>query len=301
MRRPAARFSKLKVGFFAAAAFLAASPSWAWGPLGHEIVGGLAQDRLSPLARAAEKNILGPGVTLGDIANCADTVKYATAPFLCAGVFAMDPRDFKRTARWHFIDIPLKANPSDSDVIEWCPRGQDCVSEQIKKDAAVLSDPAASLAERRVALMFAVHFVGDLHQPLHCENDRDQGGNKKDVVFMGVHKRLHELWDDMILPETWRIQARENPKPWIGSLEKDLARRKTAAWTQGDWIDGAALESHAIARDVIYPQYAKDRGENLGQAYQREMTPIVRLRLGMAGVRLAALLNRAFAQAKPRN
>ncbi len=268
----------------------------AWGPLGHKIVGLLAQDHLTPRARESVRALLGSGVTLDKVANCADTVKYATAPFMCAGVFEMNPNDFKGTGVWHFIDIPLDAHPAADQLMQWCPQGN-CVTAQIRKDADILSDPVAPLSEKRVALMFAVHFVGDLHQPLHCENDHDQGGNKEQVVFLGVHKRLHELWDDMILPENWRVQERESPALWVRSLENDLARRKTAAWTRGDWIDDAALESHAISANIIYPQYEKDRGRPLGAAYQKKMQPIVRLRLEMAGVRLAYLLNTAFAKA----
>jgi len=301
-RKEAANFSglssfrSLPFLLFLSLACLGASPAMAWGPLGHKIVGLIAQRRLTAQARASVRALLGPGVTLDKIANCADTVKYATAPFLCAGVFSMNPKDFKGTAIWHFIDIPLAAHPTAGQLMQWCPQGN-CVTAQTRKDADILSDPGAPIAVKRVALMFAVHFVGDLHQPLHCEDDHDQGGNKKQVVFMGVRKRLHELWDDMILPENWRVTSRENPMPWVRLLEKDITRRKSAAWTFGDWVDDAALESHAISRDVIYPQYAKDHGRNLGRAYQKEMQPIVRLRLEMAGVRLAYLLNRAFAAA----
>ena len=145
--------------------------------------------------------------------------------------------------------------------------------------------------------MYLVHFVADEHMPLHAVGD-DRGETRKSVTFMGVKKNLHSLWDDLIMPEDWRAQAKMDPAPYVKTVEKYIPK-DAASLTQGDFIDAAVLESLAIAKDKILPRYAKDHGAGLGEEYQKEMQPIAFKRLAEAGVRLAALLERDLAPQIP--
>lgn len=273
---------------------LTTSQAGAWGPLPHRAIALIAQDRLSPRALGAVRDILGDGVGLDQIANCADSILHTQEPLNCGGAFMLQGDPSKKTGRWHYINIPVTAPVTAGSVMNYCPNGKDCVVEQIRRQAHVLGDKAASREERRSALMFLVHFVGDEHQPLHCGDDRDFGGNNKPVVFQGKAKNLHSLWDSMIRAQEWQEDLALDPAPLARELESGMGEENPGAWTVGDFVTETALESAAIARDAIYPQYAKDRGQNLGDAYQKQMQPIVKRRMAMAGVRLAAILERAL-------
>ena len=263
MTRPQTRLTT----FLALACLAGASPGLAWGPEGHRVVAIIAQKNLTPRALERAKALLGPYNTLAAISSWADD----TRP------------DFPETGPWHYINIPLEANKVD--LASECPRG-DCVIAQIEKDEAALKDPHTSDADRSVALKFLVHFIGDLHQPLHCEDNHDKGGNGVQVIFFGEPTNLHAVWDSGILR---RI------KPYGNQLAEQLAPTITATqktqWEQGtleDW----ALESHWLARSVAYKRLPPGATPQLGEDYLAAATPVVEIQLEKAGIRLAYLLNK---------
>ena len=86
------------------------------------------------------------------------------------------------TGPWHYIDIPI--DKPHLDMARDCPKG-DCVIAKIEDFKKVVVDPAATAVQRREALMFLVHFVGDMHQPLHCSDNKDKGGNDVKLDFFG--------------------------------------------------------------------------------------------------------------------
>jgi len=267
----------------------------AWGTLGHRTVAILAERRLSPNAARQVESILGPGVSLADIAKCADDIK--RKPIRCAS-FTL--RADHRSSGWHFIDIPITATPTAATLRQYCRshgRDDQCSVEQIKQQLKTLENPSATLSEKQLALMFVVHLVGDLHQPLHNATDGDAGGNAKLVRFMATpHARkptnLHHIWDDMLMKDS--VAKRTRPQALAAALERDMAGKDTAAWTKGNVIDGAALESFSIAKTRIYRAFALEGGANLGRDYQAEMQPIAFEQVEKAGVRLAFLLNQVW-------
>jgi hypothetical protein len=272
----------------------------AWGALGHKTAAILAERRLSPNAARQVRLILGPDVSLADIAKCADDIK--RKPVRCASfTLRADPR----SSGWHFIDIPIAATPTAATLRHYCRnhgRDDQCSTEQIKKELRTLKDPAATLSEKQVALMFVVHLVGDLHQPLHNATDGDAGGNAKRVRFMAAPRarkptNLHHIWDDLLMKDS--VAKKTRPEALAALLERDMADKDTAAWTRGNVIEGAALESFSIAKTRIYRAYAADGGRNLGRDYQAEMQPIAFEQVEKAGVRLAFLLNQVWPEPAP--
>jgi hypothetical protein len=83
---------------------------------------------------------------------------------------------------WHYVDIPI--DKPHLDMARDCPKGE-CVIAKIEDFKKVVTDPAATAVERREALIFLVHFVGDMHQPLHCSDNNDKGGNDIKLEFYG--------------------------------------------------------------------------------------------------------------------
>jgi hypothetical protein len=145
-------------------AYAAPTGAFAWGVEGHAIVADIAEARLTPAAKAQVVSMLsGENHTrLDEISSWADEVR----------------NQKPKTASWHFVDVPFDAPGYDPS--RDCADGN-CVVRQIIDFTAVLGNNSATPTDRFEALKWVVHFVGDIHQPLHAEDDKDRGGN--DVSF----------------------------------------------------------------------------------------------------------------------
>lgn len=256
--------------FFAVCALvLATSFTLAWGPEGHRDVAAIAQKNLKPETLAAFKAMFGPYDTLAAISVWADDIR----------------EEHPETGPWHYIDIPLTA--SSIDMNRDCREGN-CVIGKIHEFEAVLKNKSADPAARRDALKFLVHFVGDLHQPLHCEDNGDQGGNKVQVIFFGQPMNLHAVWDGGILRREKVFGLR-----LAGDLGGRITPAEKTAWARGS-VEDWALEGHALAVQVAYAKLPHDATPNLGDDYFNAALPVAELQIEKAGIRLAGILNHAL-------
>lgn len=285
----------------AALACLAHHPAHAWGDDGHKIVGLIASHYLDAAVKsqvtailAGDQTHLVPATDIASEATWADKYRDSDRP--------NGPR-YTQTHNWHFVDIEL--NSPDQDVAcnhhpvvpAGTPASQadanDCVVDKIDQFTAELANPATPADERRMALEFLLHFVGDLHQPLHASDDHDKGGNAKKVKGPGMAaSNLHSYWD------TPFVTALGTDNTAIANaLVAQITAAQLAQWRQGTTADWAQ-ESFKLAKDEAYgklpaPQangsYALDSGY-VGNAQQ-----VVRQQLSRAGVRLAVVLNQALA------
>ena len=135
------------------------------------------------------------------------------------------------------------------------------------------------------ALKFVIHFVGDLHQPLHCEDDGDNGGNKRHVIFDGHPDNLHWVWGMGLLQHINR-----DSEALAAQLERRITAQERASWVKGsigDW----GMESHQLAQKVAYGNLCSQNPAPIRAGYERQAEPLIELQLEKAGVRLAYLLN----------
>ena len=255
-----------KAVMFALVLTLTCAPSaFAWGPLGHRIVARLAEAQLTPQANDEVQKLLAIRGKryLDRIANWAD------------GLRDTDPALYRRTAKLHYINF------HSSDCIYDPPldcRNGKCVVAAIAKYSAILADRSNSDAERAEALAFVVHFVGDVHQPLHADYRRDAGGNDVQVRWHGRGTNLHRIWDSAMLDDAHLSTAQYTRK-----LLADHTPIATGG-TPTEWAE----ESCRIDRDDgVYPS-----SRFIDEAYVERERPIAERRLRQAGARLAALLNR---------
>jgi hypothetical protein len=155
-----------------------------------------------------------------------------------------------------------------------------------------LADPSASPAQRLVALQFLLHLVGDLHQPLHAADDRDHGGNDKQVIAPGeTLGSLHHYWDNVFVGRLGK-DAPAVSQELIGAIRPAL-RADAMRGTPASW----ALESFAIAKTEVYgqlPPAGADGVRHLDERYVNEAMVTVRHQLQIAGLRLAQVLNEAL-------
>jgi hypothetical protein len=256
-----------KLAFLLVIAASSANLCFGWGEEGHRLVVRLAEGLLTPAARAQVAATLAPGDSLEELASWADEVR----------------RTRKETEPWHYIDIPLHS--MGLDMKRDCPQN-DCIIAKIADFRKQWRDPSASPEARREALLFLVHFVGDLHQPLHCEDNQDKGGNDVAVEFFGSHTNLHSMWDSGLLK---RMPGEDH----LFTVLRQLADEHSGDWPRGT-VEQWATESFHISQQTVYgllPATANSEPARLGEWYEQMVTPVIEEQLAKAGVRLAAILN----------
>jgi len=245
----------------------AAIPALAWGPEGHDLVARIAEAQLTPRAQARVAQILGPGSTMASVSSWPDQIR----------------RSRPETGPWHYVDIPID-KPS-LDMARDCPK-DNCVIAAIAAQRAKLRDPSTAPAERREALMFVIHFIGDMHQPLHCADNQDHGGNEVHIVFHDQPGNLHGLWDSGLLA---RMGKEDELFPKL-SAAAARRRKKLAKGTVTDWAE----QSHKLAQQLVYgklPKSAAGSPLTITADYEHKADPVVILQIERAGARLAAILN----------
>jgi hypothetical protein len=250
-----------------------ASPAFGWGPQAHRVIADLASDRLTPAARAAVSELLHEGDTLADIANWADGDAYDAYP---------------DSAPWHYVNVPITAHRYDA---RYCGR-RGCVVEKIKHYRKVLADRSAPRRERQHALLFLVHLVGDLHQPLHVGDNSDRGGNLTQIQFLGRGTNLHRLWDSDLIHHIGG-----NDRVWLERIERTMTPELAKAWSHGtveEWADESLRAAKRAYSGLEEPPAPLASGARVGEDYVRMATPILREQMGRAGVRLANELNAIF-------
>lgn len=258
-----------------------APPASAWGALGHRLVGALAEDELTPAARRELTALLAGEAepTLAGISTWADELR------------ANDPGLGRRSSPWHYVN--LAEHDCNYDAARDCVRG-DCVVGAIRTQTARLADRSQPLEARRQALKFVVHFIGDVHQPLHAGFAYDKGGNTHQVSLPGKagkdDKRrgsnLHSLWDSGLLDAMALEEAAHLRR--LRAMPLAIARARTPL--PPDAPAWAAQSCRVVLGEGFYPS---DR--RIGAGYLRTWQPVADAQLRQAGSRLAQVLNAALA------
>ncbi|KWV60462.1 hypothetical protein AS156_29220 [Bradyrhizobium macuxiense] len=148
--------------------------------------------------------------------------------------------------------------------------------------------------ERVMALKFVLHFVGDIHQPLHSSDHHDRGGNSVKVAVDGFpHKSKDELHGFL---DTQFVDALGPPPSSLAaSLLSNITPEQARQWAAGtpeDWLK----EAFDIAVSDVYgsPPLSTDGVQHLDSGYVERVEKDVKLQLSRAGIRLAFLLNQSL-------
>ncbi|WP_225730270.1 MULTISPECIES: S1/P1 nuclease [unclassified Nocardia] len=264
------RFKAAVIGACALAATMSVAPPTAnaWGRQGHSTSAAIADTRLTAAARAEVDRLLAgePDPTLAGVANWADQVR------------ADDPELGKRSAPWHYVNIAENGCVYDPAV-----NGNDGqnVIEALRTQTAILADRTRPDADRGQALKFVVHFVGDIHQPMHAGYAGDRGGNEFTVNYLGRDTNLHSVWDSRML-DTRRSTDDEEVRRLLALPAPDLPAPRPdtdpARWAQ---------DSCRIATSPgVYPA-----DSTIGDEYTRQFLPVAEAQLRLAGERLGQLLH----------
>lgn len=255
---------------------LAALPAaHAFGPEGHLIAGMLAERDLCPDVRTEIAAI--------DRAASADLRDFPELGLWADRIRSADP--WKRSGPWHYMNIESRATTlaaAEREVRAFRHPPEGDVLEAIARFESVLADRRRSAAERADALRFVVHFVVDLHQPLHVGRAGDRGGNEIDVRYDGKVVSLHRFWDTDVIDLAELSPAR---------YARRLAARERGARPTGDAVLWAA--ESLLDRRIVYAGLDADRRsvQDLSADYVAAARQLTERRLIDAGSRLAATLN----------
>ena len=256
----------------------------AWGGQGHRLVGLIAAERLTAVARQQVRTLL-DGQTLADVSSWADSIT----------------GDQVQTSYWHYVNIPSRESGYDRD--RDCPRQpgvaagsrsdqwRDCVVDRIAYWEERLGDRKLDRADRATALKFIVHFIGDLHQPFHALAD-ERGGNTLRVRVFGEANcgndparpspcNLHSLWDSRLI-----AHRALDDLAYLSALNKMISAKGFAsqpAGTPAQWAE----QSFKLAKDALVVS-----DTNIDETYYRRHITVIDERIALAGLRLAAELNR---------
>jgi len=257
----------------------------AWGPEGHAIIANIAAANLNANANAEIRTLLAEeGYSqLKDISSWADQTKNAA------------------TAPWHYVNIPLRETHYSAER-DCANLG--CISAQIAISARQLADTENSHETRLTALKYLVHFVGDIHQPLHAENDNDRGGNEVKINYFGKQTNLHSIWDGAILENALGLKLGRNysfnhakVREAATTLTGQIAGNDRSTWMSNGIlgeINSIAIawaeESHSLAQQA-YAHLPPNLDSDWNSDYQQTAWPIIQTQLQKAGLRLAELLN----------
>jgi nuclease S1 len=224
---------------------------------------------------------MGPGVSLASFSDWADDVR----------------QERPQTYNWHFVNIPLET-PSYNAARDCRPdpeRG-DCIIAAVGRLRAQLTNPHAAGQANREALKYLVHFIADLHQPLHTIRE-DHGGNDRAVRFFAgpgsgsasapkQDTNLHAFWDGGLIrhcARSWDAYVAHLQYDWLPGRDIDALSRGTVI----EWAE----EAHRAAKEIVT---SVPPNADLGDQYVERALPVLDRQLTVAGLRLARVLNEAF-------
>ncbi len=264
---------------------------FAWGETGHRVIGQLTERHLTPKAKEQVQKLLGRD-SVADASLWADIVK-------------SNPK-YKFQSKWHYTNLKdgqpyEKSNKKD---VVWAI---DLMVEILKDQG---SHPKINKSQ---ALKLLIHFVEDIHQPLHTGRKVDKGGNRLYVNFFNQTYNLHGVWDSGLIQRTGlsytelvdylQRHYREtevkqlSPEDWANESAKLLPFVYFFNNVQFEGIPPLILHQDLLKKypDILHRKKSKDKKPYLYFQYLNRTLPIALKRLYEAGIRLANLLNTLFA------
>jgi hypothetical protein len=260
---------------------LIGTPSYvlAWGELGHRTVAEIAARYLSEHSTAQVEDLLGGGLhAMAAVSVWADAIRDSERP---------------ETYYWHVVEIPAYGVRYDRG--RDC-KNDDCIVEKIKEFARVLGDRSVAKPLRTEALQFLIHFVGDLHMPLHAFAPLNHPAGAW-VRIGETTDKLHYWWDNEFV-DALGFDSRELGNRLATQITAD-ERKEWEKGTSENWANESFQITHEFVAkygllEVQWDKASEDKPIILPTSVIDEVKPIVARRLKMAGVRLAWLLNQAL-------
>lgn len=242
----------------------------AWGTTGHRIIAEIAERNLNKKAKKEIKKLLAD-YPMAYWSNWADNLRSDTT------------NRWEHTYVWHYVNMP--SGLQKQELINLVQKlDQESVYSEIPDLCRIIEDKKSTADDKRVALYFLIHLVGDLHQPMHIGHADDLGGNRLTVYWFGNPTNIHSVWDSNLIDyEKYSYTEYADILNILPKKEKQVLRDGSVE----DWL----FETYEITNEV----YASVKNEDkLSYGYPYKYKRTVELQLQRAGLRLAGILNRIF-------
>jgi hypothetical protein len=274
------------------ACFCLARPALAWNAEGHMLVAQIARNHLDPAVKAQCDALIALPVAYGGSQN---------STFVTSACWADDAKSALSTGIWHYIDLPFSLDGTSTSGVTVAPFD---VVQAINLSIATLQNPSTTQSNQAVSLRYLLHFVGDIHQPLHTSTavsasspSGDAGGNGFSIN--GNWNNLHSLWDSGggyltdFLPRPLNAASQTTLDAKVAAVEADYPYTSNAGAIPNpmDW----ALEGLALAQTVAYVGITRNSAPST--TYLNTVESTTEQRMAQGGHRLADLLNTLFAPA----
>jgi len=232
-----------------------------WGKTGHRATGEIAEKHLTKRAKKKIEKIL-QGESLALTSTFADEIK--------------SDRRYDKFYSWHYVNMSFNENYEKSHKN---PKGD--LITGISHCISVLKDNSQTAEEKRFYLKLLVHFMGDLHQPLHVGRKEDKGGNTIQLRWFDEETNLHKVWDENLI-EAWNMSYKE-----LADNTKKLSKKEVKELQKGTMIDWLH-DTHKLTKEIYN---SVELGTQLKYKYSYDYLPVVRTQLQKGGIRLAKVLN----------
>lgn len=259
-----------KVFFIVTALVLVSLPtrSFAWGVLGHRVIGGIAETYLAPKAKAALKHLLG-NESIAMASTWADFIK--------------SDRSYDYLGHWHYANI--SSGKSQLEFTQYLQKDTSTnLYTKLNFIVGELKSKNLQKEQQVFYLKLLIHLVGDAHQPMHMGRPEDKGGNDIRLTWFGQPTNLHRVWDEHLvefqqLSYTEHIAAINFTTP---TQRKEWMRQPISDWLYESYQDAQKIYSEINVQDKLRYDYN-----------YRNVT-LMNENLLKGGVRLAGLLNDIF-------
>ena len=235
-----------------------------WGKTGHRATGEIAEKYMSRKAKKEVRKLL-DGHSIAYVSNFGDEIK--------------SDRNYKEFSPWHYVNFPFdstyEAHPK-SDKGDLIVGINTCIE--------ILKSSTSSKEDKVFYLKMLIHFVGDLHQPLHVGMADDKGGNDLQVRWFSDGANIHSVWDSKMI-DSYDMTYTE-----IAANEKELSKEQLKAIQEGTVIDWM-YDSRELCKDVYS---TIEPGQKLRYRYSYDYMNTVLDQLQKGGIRLAVILNDIF-------
>ena len=242
-----------------------------WGQLGHRIVAEIADSYLTAKTKAEIKKILG-NESIAMASNWGDFIKSDST--------------YKYLDTWHYINFEKNLTYNQlKEVLKKDTGKVDDAYSAIVFLTKELKKKSLSLEKKRMYLKLLIHFVGDIHQPLHVSPVGSTGGNDIKVQWFGQSSNLHRVWDSDLI-EGQQLSYTE----YAGYLNHTTAaqRKKWQAEPISKWL----YDSYVLAQDLH--DEITEKNPKLGYRYNYDHIKTLEQQMLKGGVHLAGLLNEIF-------
>jgi hypothetical protein len=278
----------------------------AWGDDGHMIIALLSWKFLHPDVRATIASMIKE-----DSDSLTKDHSFATEATWADKYRDSSPERRLQSEEWHFVKIEISNPDIETACFGRLPLAKGsfasngppkaCVLDKINQFAAELENLKIAAEEKLMALKYILNLVGDMHQPLHAADNQDDGGSQIKIMVDGPYSHsgdnLRALWDNKFVAALKSSVGAMSNEVLANELWADIGPEQRTEWEKGS-VDDWAREAFKLAKDDAYGKLPASR-DQVDDNYVNQAEMDVKLQLSRAGVRLALLLNGAFAPPGP--